>query len=83
MFEDGLDVPVEGDKCVAALLRNRFHRADLTRAELIAAELMDVNFLEAHLGGAVISQANLTGSRGLTKDQIESCIVDEGTKLPT
>ncbi len=73
------------------------HRADLLKADLRWATLMGANLTEALLHGADLAGANffganltrtflhevnLEGAVGLTREQIESAISDEHTRLP-
>ena len=66
--------------------------ADLGWTDLRQALLRDADLPEAHLNGAdlqraKLEEANLRGAdlrevKGLTKEQIESASIDDGTKLP-
>ncbi len=63
------------------------NRLDLTRANIRKADLIGVNLVGAsligvNLVGASLAGANLEGDTFLTKEQIESAIIDENTKLP-
>ncbi len=62
-------------------------KAHLEGADLVFVHLEGVSFREAHLEEAVLVGAHLEGADlqyaiGLTKEQIESAIIDENTKLP-
>jgi uncharacterized protein YjbI with pentapeptide repeats len=56
--------------------------ADLRKANFIGANLRDANFTGAKLQGTILQGADLTGATGLTKEQIESAILNNETKLP-
>ena len=56
--------------------------ADLIRADLRGAILEEANLSGADLREANLSGANIIGAESLTKEQIESAITDEDTKLP-
>jgi uncharacterized protein YjbI with pentapeptide repeats len=51
--------------------------ANLKEARLEGAQFHNANLEKTHLEGA-----NLTGAKGLTKEQIDSAIIDEKTMLP-
>jgi uncharacterized protein YjbI with pentapeptide repeats len=60
---------------------------DLSRADLSGAHLERAFFSEAHLEGATLrgthlEGANLLGAHDITKEQLDSAIIDEGTRLP-
>ena len=62
-------------------------KADLEGAVLAGAHLEGANLEEANLQGADLQGAclqltNLTGVRGLTREQIESANTDENTRFP-
>ena len=54
-----------------------FEVANLESANLIEADLSDTN-----ISGANLKSANLTSAKNLTKEQIESAVTDDNTKLP-
>ena len=56
--------------------------ADLREADLNRANLKNVNLEGAKLNKAKLQHADLTGATGLTKEQIDSAVIDEKTKLP-
>jgi hypothetical protein len=70
----------------------RLEGADLTEAHLEGADLRDAQLegcilMEAHLGGAILVDAylmgvDLTGAKGLTRDQLAVAIIDEKPRLP-
>jgi hypothetical protein len=60
--------------------------ADLSQANLDGANLAGATFYYARLNGATLSGASLIGSNlekaiGLTREQVESALIDEGTRL--
>jgi len=95
---DLTEAPLQGANLRDARLEGAFLRfshlekANLGKAHLEGADLMfvhleGVSFREAHLEEAVLVGAHLEGADlqyaiGLTKEQIESAIIDENTKLP-
>jgi len=56
--------------------------AILIQADLVEADLMYSYLSEADLTVANLSKADLRGATGLTKEQIDSAIIDENTELP-
>jgi hypothetical protein len=61
-------------------------KTDLRGVDLSETHLERVHLSDAHLEGALLweaylEKADLTGVVGLTKEQIESAIMDENTKL--
>jgi uncharacterized protein YjbI with pentapeptide repeats len=66
----------------ADLSRADLSDADLGGACLTAANLSRANLTDADLTDADLSSADLSGAKGLTREQIESAITDEDTKLP-
>lgn len=56
--------------------------ANLKEARLEGASFNFANLEKAHLEGAKLMGADLTGAKGLTKEQIVSAIIDEKTQLP-
>ncbi|HEY9876029.1 MAG TPA: pentapeptide repeat-containing protein [Candidatus Obscuribacterales bacterium] len=70
------------DLFTADLTETNLYRANLNRAKLIEANLSQANLNGANLSKANLSGANLIGAN-LTKEQMDSAITDENTKLPT
>ena len=63
------------------------HRLDLSTTNLSSANLSGANLVGAYLRGTKLFRARLQGAdlseaKGLTREQIESAITDEKTKLP-
>jgi uncharacterized protein YjbI with pentapeptide repeats len=61
--------------------------ASLNWADFSAADCTNANFRGADfegtiLSGTILNGADLTGARNLTKQQIESAIIDDATLLP-
>jgi hypothetical protein len=54
----------------------------LDGAVLRGAHLKGTTFIGAHLKGANLAGTDLRQAQGLTKEQIESAIIDKNTKLP-
>ena len=48
----------------------------------VSPDLFRANLSKARLNGTNLSGANIIGAESLTKEQIESAITDEDTKLP-
>ena len=66
----------------ADLIRADLRGAILEEANLSGADLREANLSGADLREANLSGANIIGAESLTKEQIESAITDEDTKLP-
>ena len=83
-----LTAHLEGAFLVGAHLEGAFlGSAHLERAALSGAHLEKAHFEDAHLEGAFLQKAHLEGAdlgyaHGLTKEQIDSAIIDAKTKLP-
>ncbi|MCJ7751072.1 MAG: pentapeptide repeat-containing protein [Armatimonadetes bacterium] len=73
---------VEANLSSAFLVDANLTEANLTGANLAGANLIGADLSSAHLAGANLSWANLSEAKGLTREQIESAITDEKTKLP-
>jgi uncharacterized protein YjbI with pentapeptide repeats len=56
--------------------------ANLKNSDLRKAIFIGANLRNANITGAKVHGADFTGAIGLTKEQIESAIADEETKLP-
>lgn len=56
--------------------------ADFSRADCANANFRGADFRDAILAGTILKGADLTGARNLTKQQIESAIIDAKTLLP-
>ena len=54
-----------------------FREADLRRADM-----RGVNFQGTDIEGADLRGADLRGAKNLTREQIESAVIDETTRLP-
>jgi uncharacterized protein YjbI with pentapeptide repeats len=59
-----------------------FRAAQLQRADFRSARLQDADFRSAQLQGANFSGVDLTQTRGLSQEQLDSAICDEGTTPP-
>ena len=66
----------------ADLTNANLTHANLRNADLSNADLRDANLLYADLSNADLRNADLTRTKGLTREQIESAIIDKNTKLP-
>jgi uncharacterized protein YjbI with pentapeptide repeats len=60
----------------------KLERANLSRADFSDAILRNADFKDAILEGTILSGADLTGAKNLTKDQLQKAILDPKTKLP-
>lgn len=75
------------DLAGAFIRRTDLSQANLEGANLQKADCTNVNFRGANfrgarLDGAILRGADLSGARNLTRQQIESAIIDERTILP-
>ncbi|MFQ5816055.1 MAG: pentapeptide repeat-containing protein, partial [Candidatus Hydrothermarchaeaceae archaeon] len=66
----------------AFLMQAHLQHASLDGAHLERADLRWANLNKANLSNAHLEGANLMNATGLTKEQIESAIIDEHTILP-
>ncbi len=71
----------------ANLRGTNLNRADLSEATLSRADLSGATLNRAFLSGATLSgadlsRADLRGAKNLTREQIESAIINEHTQLP-
>ncbi|MCH8090542.1 MAG: pentapeptide repeat-containing protein, partial [Chloroflexi bacterium] len=79
---------LEGAELFGAYLKGAvLFGAHLEEASLKDAHLQGADFADAHLEGASLKDArlegtDLRGASGLTKEQIESALTDEKTRLP-
>ena len=56
--------------------------ADFSGADCTNANFRGADFEGAVLEGTILKGADLTGARNLTKQQIQSAIIDDATLLP-
>jgi uncharacterized protein YjbI with pentapeptide repeats len=66
----------------AALFKANLQGATLQGANLEEADLFEADLTGVDLRGAILKGANLLGAKGLTREQLQSAIMDEHTKLP-
>jgi hypothetical protein len=66
----------------AYLFQAHLKGADLSGADLTGANLSGADLSAADLAEVNLRGADLSGAKGLTREQIESAITDETTKLP-
>jgi hypothetical protein len=66
----------------AYLWQANLQDTNLEDANLIGANLEDANFAGANLKGAKLGLADLRSAKGLTREQIESAVLDDNTQLP-
>ena len=55
---------------------------DLRRADLSGANLSETDLRRVNLSRANLSRADLSGAKDLTREQVESAVTDENTRLP-
>jgi uncharacterized protein YjbI with pentapeptide repeats len=81
--QDGFRLDVRGAYLRRTdLSRAKLEGANLSRADFSNAILRDADFKDAILEGTILSGADLTGAKNLTKDQLRKAILDPKTKLP-
>ena len=66
----------------AKLQHAKLFEANLRHANLRLADFRDASLEKADLTGADLFEANLRGAKGLTREQLQSAIIYENTKLP-
>lgn len=56
--------------------------ANLTKADLTGASVRDADLKNAKLKKTILDDADLTGAKNLTLDQLSEAIINDGTRLP-